>query len=159
MYKKLSLMALLMAAFTFTALAQDDAGGGRPQRGNWDPAAMQARMLERLKTELGSTDDEWTVVSPLITAVFEKQRAVRELSSTGGRGRRGGGEQAEGPKEVTELKAAIEANDGAAITAKIAALRAARVARDAELASAQKNLLEVLTPAQEAKLVMAGMLD
>src|SRR5664279_6647823 len=69
-------------------------GGGRPGRGNFDPAQMQQRMMDRYKEVLEVTDDaEWKAMQPLVQKVMDARR-----DSFGGMGRgfgrggpRGGG--------------------------------------------------------------------
>jgi Spy/CpxP family protein refolding chaperone len=60
-----------------------------------------------------------------------------------------------------ELSQVLDNKDSTAdqITAKLKALREARDKARAELASAQKDLKEILTPRQEAVLVNMSMLD
>src|SRR5271170_514866 len=53
-------------------------GGGRPGRGNFDPAQMQQRMMERIQDELGFTNDtDWSAVQPLVQKVVDAQRDAR----------------------------------------------------------------------------------
>jgi Spy/CpxP family protein refolding chaperone len=140
-------------------------GGGRPGggRGNFDPAQFQQRMVARIQETLAATADEWKVIEPRLTAVMEKQRASRELQ--GGRsmfGRRPGGPggaQPEQPAELTAVEKAAEAGDAAGIKTALESLRKARTDRDVEVTKARTALREVLTPAQEAKLVVLGILD
>lgn len=60
--------------------------GGRRggPRGDVDPAEVRARMMQRLQERLGSTDEEWSGIEPLVGKVMEAQRAANA-------GRRGGG--------------------------------------------------------------------
>lgn len=171
MIRALAIVCALGALLSLTSFAQDAGGGGDRggRRGEFNREEFQARMNERLKESLGSTDEEWQVVQPLLTTVMEKQRAVRELTSfgRGGWGGRRGGEgdqqqqqqQREQPVPVAELQAAIDANDATAITQKLAALREARSVRETELKEARAALVEVLTAKQEASLVLSGMLE
>ncbi|MDB5298261.1 MAG: hypothetical protein JWO31_4244, partial [Phycisphaerales bacterium] len=64
-------------------------------------------------------------------------------------------------KAATELRTVTENKEAPAsdITAKLAALREAKLKAKAELATAQKELTEVVTPKQEAILVSMGTLD
>src|SRR5690606_14415515 len=41
----------------------------RGERGNFDPAQMQQRMMERMRDQLGATEEEWTVLQPKLEAV------------------------------------------------------------------------------------------
>jgi hypothetical protein len=148
-------------------------GGGRQGRGNWDPAQMQQRMLDRLKTQLGATDDEFAAISPKITAVMTAQRDVM-TGMFGGRGRnRGpGGNQAgqNGPnatpqtdlaKAMADLQTTLDTKDATPedIKGKLDAVRAAKKTANETLAKAREDLKSVLTQRQEAVMVESGMLE
>src|SRR3982750_4077975 len=70
---------------------QNDRGGnggnnGRNRGGgNFDPAQMRQRMMDRLKEQLGATDEELQVLQPRIEKVWQLQR-----DASGGRGFFGG---------------------------------------------------------------------
>jgi len=72
------------------ALAQQGAGGGRQRGqggqggpgGNFDPAQMRQRMMDRMKEQLGADDAAWKVLEPRLTKVMEANRQV----GGGGRG-------------------------------------------------------------------------
>src|SRR6476646_10783557 len=50
-------------------------GGGGFGGGNFDPAAMQQRIMDNVKTELEFTNDtEWTAVQPLVQKVLDARR-------------------------------------------------------------------------------------
>jgi hypothetical protein len=142
-------------------------GGGGPGGGNFDPAQFRQRMMDRLKEELGATDDEWKVLEPKVDKVMTAQQSARAGGGFGGFGRRGGG-GGMGPggdtptaQAARDLRTTLDNKDAPAseITAKLTALRDARAKARAELESAQKDLKEVLTPRQEAVLVVNGMLE
>ena len=96
-------LAAVMALGTQIAMAQEGPprdrdgefreGGRRGgQRGNFDPAEFQARMMQRMQDQLGSTDEEWGGIEPLLGKVMESQRAANAGRRGGGfRGPRGGG--------------------------------------------------------------------
>lgn len=67
---------------TSAALAQEQppGGPGGPGGGPPDFAQMREQMLNRLKDQMGATDDEWKALQPLIEKVQQLQR------QTGGRG-------------------------------------------------------------------------
>src|SRR5262245_39765095 len=48
-----------------------DRGGDRGNRGqgNFDPAQFRQRFEERVKEQLGASDDEWKVIQPKLTKV------------------------------------------------------------------------------------------
>ena len=154
---------------------QNDRGGDRGDRGrggpggggNWDPAQIRQRMMERAKEQMGVTnEEEWKVIQAKLEPVMTKQREVMGGMFGGfGRGRGGDGdsnrqrgavEQASYDlRQLLEDKAASEDQ----IKQKLAAYREARDKARTELASAQKELKEILMPRQEAVLVSSGMLD
>jgi len=160
-----------------------DRGGQRGGPGGFDPARMRQMMEQRMKTQLGCTDDEWKVLGPRLTKVMTLRRQTsggmgRMFMGRGPGGRPGGRQgdqqgQRQRPRgpfggEPTAVDTAGDAlqttlqNTAATpdeIKAKLTALRAAREKAKQELAVAQKQLKEVLTLRQEAQLVMMGMLD
>ncbi len=157
-------------------------GGERGMR-NFDPERMQQMMQQRMQEQLGVSDAEWTILGPRLMKVMNLNRQVS--AGPGGMfrmgvGRRGGpqgaqaGPGARGPRgpfgqgEPTEVDKASDAlqttleNTAATpeeIKAKLTALRAAKEKAKAELATAQKELREVLSLRQEAQLVLMGMLN
>ena len=154
---------------------QGGQGGGRGGRGgNFDPAQMQQRMNDRIKTQFGSTDEEWKAIEPLVSKVNEARMASMAggmRGMMGGRNRGGGqggqGGQGGAPRfgpepsaEETALSDAIE-KDAAKddLKAKMAAYRKAKAAKDAELKTAQENLKKVLTTKQEAVALEMGLVQ
>ncbi len=146
--------------------AQGRGGQGGPGgRGNFDPAEMRARMMERYQEQLGFSDAEFKAIQPLIEDVQTKQRDARGgrgfggFGGFGGRGGRGGrgGNQDGGDPELEALQSAIES--GSSIESKLAAYRAARDKKQADLKKAQDTLKSVLTVKQEAQAVLMGLID
>jgi hypothetical protein len=153
--------------------------GNRGNRGNFDPAAMRAQYMARIKEQLGANDDEWKVLEPKVTKVMDASRAARSSNGFGGGGGRtrgpGGGnpggtgtptpapttEQSPVSKASADLRAVVENKSAAAseYTEKLAAYRAAREKAKTDSAAAQKELKELLTPKQEAVLVSNGIID
>jgi hypothetical protein len=163
-------------------------GGGGGGRGSFNPEEFRKQMAERLKTELGATDEDWKAIQPLLEKVTKAQQDVLTgrlgRGFGGGRGPGGGGPggpggggpggggpggaggenrppESESQKARSELTKLLE-DKGATnedIKAKLAALRAAREKAKADLAKAQTELREVLTLRQEAVLVGAGILE
>ena len=113
MKKAAIILALALGVSTWTALAQQDAGGpppgggGPPQGGNggpggfgggggggggfgggnFDPAQFQQMMMDRYRTQLNITNDtDWAAIQPLIQKVMDARQAVGN-----GRGGFGGG--------------------------------------------------------------------
>lgn len=174
---RMGMLALALAGLVAGAgnvLAQQGGQGQRGQRGNFDPAQMQQRMMERYREQLEvKSDDEWKAIEPLIAKITEARREVgfggmgrgmmgRPPGGPGGdnqgQGRRGfGGEPA---AEVEALQKAVDSNASAAdIKAALAKYREARKAKEANLAAAQENLKKVLTAKQEAQAVLMGLLN
>ncbi len=176
--KVLSLSTIL-ALSAQTIMAQD--GDNRPRRnrdgqsnnqrgesqgrqGNFDPAEMRQRMLQRTRDELEIKDDsEWKAVEPLITKVGEARMAigVGRFGGRGGRGGPGGGgggfgqanPSADALQKVIDAKASN--NETKAALAKYVA---DRKAKQAALEKAQEELRKVLTPRQEAIATLNGLL-
>ncbi|MGA9452422.1 MAG: hypothetical protein WBW41_13890, partial [Verrucomicrobiia bacterium] len=95
--------ALMLSAGTVSA--QNDnggngggggGGGGFRNRGNFDPAQFQQRMMDNIREQLGFTNDtDWNAVQPLVQKVTDAQREAMS-GRFGGMGRmfgrnRGGG--------------------------------------------------------------------
>jgi hypothetical protein len=140
-----------------------------PRRGNFDPAEMQARMMNNLREQMGvKEDDEWALISERITAVMELRRgqatgaAGAFFAIAAGANARGGNRIPgfAGNSEQDALRAAVTDNlPDAEITARLARLRDARKQSEAKLDQARENLRAVLTVRQEAVAVMMGLLN
>ena len=162
------------------ALAQPQQGQGRQRGqgggGNFDPAQMRAQMMTRIKEQLAATDEEFTALQPKLEAVMNAQRDTRGGGFGGrGGGRRGGQQNADTAtppqpqpgadsvvaKAQAELRTVLDNKDSKPeeIKAKLTALRDAREKAKLTLASAQKDLKDLLTQRQEAVLVNMGFLD
>ena len=170
-------MTALLAASATSLLAQDnnngDQGGqrrnrqGGPGGGNWDPAQMQQRMMERYQEQLGFTNDvEWDAVKPLVQKVADAQMAARSgqiRGMFGGRTRGGSG----GPgsmmpanPEYDALRKAIDDNAPASqIKDLLAKYKAAQKVKQAKLEAAQAELKKVLTTKQEAEATLLGLVQ
>lgn len=148
------------------------------QRGNFDPAQMRQRMMERMKEQLGASDDEWKVLSPKVEKVMDAQREARTgggfmFGGPGGpggktRGGDNGGDRSRsrGPETNVSraqqaLQQTLENKDASPdeIKGKLQALRDARQQAQQQLHSAQGELKDLLTQRQEAMLVMMGTLE
>jgi hypothetical protein len=88
------------AAPAASAPAATDAGAGQGgqgrRRGNFDMSQIRQQMEDRLKEQLGTTDDEWAAIQPKLKKVFDLQAAsrvngMRGMFSGRGRGGFGGG--------------------------------------------------------------------
>ena len=167
-------MAATLAIGSTSLMAQDNGGGGGGnfRRGNFDPAQMQQRMLERYQEELGFTNDtEWDAVKPLVQKVMD---ARRDAMSGMGRGmfggpRNRGGDQGNRPPrggmfgqpspEAEALQKAIDDNAPASqIKDLLAKYKDSQKAKQAKLEAAQADLKAVLTTKQEAQATLMGLL-
>jgi flagellar biosynthesis chaperone FliJ len=179
-------LAMTLGAVAVPALAQNNPGGGGGQnnngggggggggfgggggRGNYNPQQMQQRMLDRLKTQLGATDDEFSAIEPKLTAVMTAQRDL--MGNMFGRGRRGpggngggqnGATQSDLAKALADLQTTLDQQDSTPddIKGKLDAVRAAKKTARETLSKAQDDLKSVLTQRQEAVLVENGLLE
>jgi hypothetical protein len=189
-------MAATLAITTSSLLAQDnptpDQGGpagnqGSQRRnrqgggpgGNFDPAQMQQRMMERVQEQLGFTNDtEWDAVKPLVQKVMDARMAV----GTGGMGRMFGGgrnrggtntDQAGGANnrprggmfgqtspEQEALQKAIDDNAPASqIKDLLAKYKKTQKDKQAKLEAAQADLKKILTTKQEAQAYLLGLVN
>ena len=159
---------------------QGGPGGGRQQ---FDPERMRQMMDQRMREQLGATEQEWKVLGPRVMKVQELSRQVgaggRGGMMFGGRGGRGtggpggpGGPDGTRPgapaRELTAVEKAQEQlrtvleNESAApdqIKGALTTLRKARETAKQQLATAQQDLRKIITVRQEAVLVMMGSLD
>jgi hypothetical protein len=169
-------------------------GGGRQRGGNnqvgGGPGGGQdwrAQMEQRMKEQLGATDDEFKALQPKIEKVqnLQRQQMAARFGGMGfGRNRGGGGPGGNNPggpqatpaggagdqpaaqanpvaDASNALRTTLENKDATAadIKAKLDALRAAKTKNHEELVAAQKELRELLSQRQEAVLVQMGVLE
>ncbi|HYR58693.1 MAG TPA: hypothetical protein VEO95_08695 [Chthoniobacteraceae bacterium] len=184
-----STLLITMLALTASAFAQapdpkaQDPNNNDPnrQRGRFNYDEFRQRMNERLKETLKVTDEEWSVIQPLIDKVQTKLRdaTTSRFGGFGGPPRGSSGDSASGSSsgnrptsdpsrperagtaERDALRTAIE-KEGASteeLKAKMAAVRDIQKKSQAELAEAREELKKVLTVRQEAALVSFGILD
>lgn len=165
-FSSLSLLAGVTAALVLTgsSLVAQNAPPGAPG----DRESFRQRMNERLKTTLKVTDEEWSIIQPLLEKVQTKQREtmLSRFAALGGDRRGRNNDRANRPEhqaapEIDTLRAALEneSTSPAEIKAKLEALRAAHKKSAAELEQAREELRKVLTLRQEAALVMIGVLE
>jgi hypothetical protein len=173
--------AVAAAMCAGSAMAQQDNGGGAPgggpggrfgRGGNFDPAQMRQRFLDRYKEVLEvASDDDWKAMSPLVQKVVDAR-----MQSFGGMGRglfgprrsdqggdqngqRRGGMFGQAMPEADALQKAIDAKaPKAEIKAALDRYIAARKAKQTELEKAQDDLRKVLTARQEAIASLNGLL-
>jgi len=153
-------------------------GGGGGRQRNFDPAAMQQRMMERYKEQLEvNNDDEWNAMQLLIQKVMDARRDTfgggmrgifggRRGGQGGGGGDQGGGGgnamMRRGPEPSPEAEALRKAIDAKASTGEIKAAMAryveSRKTKQEQLKTAQESLRKVLTARQEAIATLDGLL-
>jgi hypothetical protein len=166
---------------TSSVFAQDG-----PPPGAFDPAQMRQRMMERMREQFEVKDDaEWKLISERITKVMDLRRSGGGFGGPGPGlggppfGAVGGGSQGPGPggpagmgpggppggfrrpmtPEMEALQKAVDAKAPAAELKKlVAAVKEARVKRQAELETAQQELRQTLTLQQEAVATSLGLL-
>ncbi len=175
-------MAVVLATTATTSMAQGGGQGG--PGGNFDPAQMRQRMMERMREQFDVKDDaEWKIIEERLTKVTEARQgmgggmagmfgrggqgggrrqagdaAAADAGANGGR-RRGGGFGGEPSAEATALQKAIDDKAPSdEIKAKLAKYRDSLKAKQVLLEKAQEDLRAVLSPRQEAVAVLMGLL-
>ena len=181
MLRKMILPAFAVAALVAPAtmtMAQDntqgrDRGGERREgdrdRGGDRGGDWRERFAQRIKEDLGATDEEWGVIQPKLEKLMLARRDTSGFGGFGGRGGPGGrgGNDSEGEtlspaqQASRDLRQTLENKSATAeeIAAKLKALREARAKAREAVAAAQKELKEVLTQRQEAVLVNMGFVE
>jgi hypothetical protein len=175
--KALAMAALALTIGSSGAMAQNEGGNQGGQGGgnrgnregrNFDPAEFQQRRMERLREDMGVTDDaEWKVIQERAQKVMDAQGAVFGMRMGGGRGPGGGGPgggrgfrfgqpspEAEALRNAIDNKAPTEQ-----VKAALQKFRDARKAREEALVKSQAGLKEVLSVKQEAVAVSQGLLE
>jgi hypothetical protein len=179
-------MALTLAVSAGSLLAQDNGnnnggpggnqqGGQRRNRqggGNFDPAQMQQRMLERVQEQLGFTNDtEWDAVKPLVQKVMDARRDVGfgGMGRMFGGGRNRGGDQGgnarpnpfgqTSPEQEALQKAIDDDAPAAQIKDWLAKYKASQKAKQTKLEAAQAELKAVLTTKQEAQAYLLQLVN
>jgi hypothetical protein len=173
-------MFAVVAMLSPLAMAQDNTGngnGGRDrQRGGQQADGgnnnrggggqdWRQRFADRLKEDLGATDDEMKVIQPKLEKLMLARRDAGGFGMFGNRGGRGGDSQDQAPSPAqqasNDLRQTLENKSATPeeIAAKLKALREARAKAREAVAAAQKELKEVLTQRQEAVLVNMGTLE
>lgn len=145
---------------------------GAPGGQRFDPAQMRQMMEQRMKEQLGATDEEWKTLGPRVMKVDQLNRQMTGIGRGGMFGGRRGapGEQpgaGQGPEVTAVEKASQQLRttlDNTAATPDqikkdLAALRAAKEKAKQELVTAQQELKKTVKPRQEAQLVLMGLLD
>lgn len=140
------------------AVAQERSRGRR-----MDPEQLRQRYMDRVQEALSPTDEEWVKLEEPVGKVVTLSM---EPGVAGGMrlwGRRGGDEtepQSDVAKAAAALRSAVDSDASAEeVTPKLAAYRTAREEARADLAAARETLKAMLNPTQEAKLVLAGVIE
>jgi hypothetical protein len=140
---------------------------GAPNGVPFDINQIRQRMEDALKEALGCTDEEWAVLKPKIEKIQLLQGAAGERTS-GMVGVTAGNNSSALPPAVTEVRArqaefqkAVSNKDSSdgQVRQAMAALREAKQKARTELAKSRKELLDLVTPRQEATLYQRGILD
>ena len=171
-------IAAIIGCLMLTTLAAQAQRGGGPRGEGFDPDRIRQMMMERFQERLEASDQEWTVIQPLIATVMDRQRETSRGRGGFGRGffgrggddgnRRDRGDRdgnrpgrggEDGDTELAALREAIESGDTAGIKTALTNLRAAREKNEEALQEARENLRKVLTAKQEGTLVLFGLLD
>ncbi len=130
---------------------------------------MRQRRAERLQRVLGVADGEWQVLEPMIERVQELNLQGRggltgQAITARMRGQATETEEVELPAAVQEgqaLRTLLRNEDATPeqIAGQLEALRTARQQHAMELEAAREQLRELLSPRQEAQLVLMGLLE
>jgi len=174
-------ICLLTALLALPAFGQVGGGGGRgfggPGGQQFDPAMiqqfiaqMQQRQLDNIKTQLGSSDDEFAALLPYVKKIMDLQTATQISrfsgmriggQSIGAMLSNTGGQPSDLQQATTALQAAIDdqTTTPQIFSIKLQALRDARAKTQADLTAAQNALRDLLTQRQEATLVLIGFIQ
>jgi hypothetical protein len=151
-------------------------GGGGQGGGQFDPAQMQQRMMDRYREELGFTNDtDWAAVEPLVQKVSDARRDAggggigrmfgrnRGGGQGGGQGGPGGGRGGffgtPSPEEEALQKAIDDNAPSGQIKDALAKYKASNKEKQAKLHAAQAELKKVLSVKQEAQATLLGLVE
>jgi hypothetical protein len=148
-------------------------GGAGPGRGSRGGEPPPGGPIMEIRSALGVSDEEWTVLLPRIQAVQAAQKEV-EHAGRGGRGPGRGGPDPNGPDRgatiqnvptpVQEAQTTLQralARQNTTVSEYLSAMAAMRSARQKSadaLLKAQNELIPLLTVRQEAILMQFGFL-
>ena len=142
-------------------LVKDDFPGG--DESGRDRSGMMERMMERfldhIKEELGSTDEEWTYVKPLISNVMRLRMEAQMGAFMPGQW--GGPSEDDVENPAGYLRKTLDSEDASVedVKEKLEAFREEKKKKEEKLKNAREELRKVLTVKQEAHLVLMGILD
>ncbi len=136
------------------------------------PEEMRERLLARTQEMLGADDAQWEQLAPRLEELMRLMYGTRPGYRFMGRGRFGdergeeAGDEALRPEAVfaeamADLREVVRDENATEeqILEKLAAVREARLILEHELQKARAAVLELITPRQEAILVMMGLLE
>jgi len=113
------------------------------------------RAIEDFKDRLGVSDKEWPIVRPRIEKVYNLTHPLPQMGPGNER------PKTELERRSSELRDLLRSEGDATdkIKVALAALRAAKEKVAEELVAARQDLRQLVTLAQEAELVLSGLLD
>ena len=133
------------------------AGGQRSgrgsRRGGFDPSQWRQRAMDRLKSGLRCSDEEWKKIEPTISRIQELRSSLRPPRRWGG-----GGEPDPLREKLTQL-AASDAPGDEALSNALKEFRNRRNAIESKIAQEREKLKKLVTPRQEASLILQEYLD
>lgn len=167
-------LAVTLALSATSLLAQDnnngDQGGGqRRNRGNFDPAQFQQRMMDNIRDQLEFTNDtDWSAVQPLIQKVMDDRRDMGGMNGMRMMFRPRNNDQNNARRnpffgqpnpDAEALQKALDDNAPAGqIKDLLAKYKTSMKAKQDALVAAQDALRQVLTTKQEAQATLMGLL-
>jgi Spy/CpxP family protein refolding chaperone len=125
-------------------------GGPGPKFGG--PGPGFGGPMGDIKKTIGATDEEWKVIGPKVQKVTSLRRAVNG---------EGGSASPALTHAQAELKTVLDEpkHTKAEVDEKLTAVRKAREQARADLTVAQRDLMQMLTPSQQAVMVSLGFLE
>ena len=132
--------------------------GGGGHDGNFDPSAFRRRAMERLRKRLGAaSDDDWQKIEPAV----QKVQQLRSSLST--RRRWGGGAKDPLTEKINKLLEAgipskAEKPSKDELKNLLQQYRDRRKKIQSQMVEAQEDLKSLLSPKQEAVLILEGYL-
>ena len=148
-------------------------GPQQGQRGSGrDREQVQERMIERFKEVMECSDEEWQVIAPKVLSVYRlsnqsRTGTIRTIMGRTSQGNQSGNRRTrtstsnQSDESLTKLQELLENENATTSDIKklVSEVRKAREKSEQELATAQKELRELLTVRQEAILITLGLLD
>lgn len=139
-------------------------GGVKPPKPT--AAETQDRQVEKLRPQLGATDDEWVVIKPLLAAVLQaqaaearSQAALKVSVKRGGTGTAAPAAKAATAREKLSQVLADEYAEKQEIKSQMDAVRKEERLKAEALRAARAKLRPLLTLEQEATLMVLGYMD